>query len=63
MATQDRYYRFKCITYVNEDTLKKNLEEYADHYAYIKHDKEDCEEHFHVLVTFRGNKSIKRGGR
>lgn len=57
---QDRYYRFKCITYVKEETLRANLLKYADHYAYIRHDRDENEVHTHVLVTFKGNKSIKR---
>lgn len=57
---QDRYYRFKCITYVDDITLRRNLCKYADHFAYIYHGEEEAEPHFHVLITFRGNKSIKR---
>lgn len=57
---EKRYYRFKCITYVERETLEHNLRKYADHYAYIEHNRDECEKHIHVLVTFTGNKSIKR---
>lgn len=58
MEKQDRFRNFACITYMSEDELKKFLRDYRrdiNHYAYAKHDKDDNEPHFHVILIWYNN--------
>lgn len=62
----DRFYSFKGITYISEETLRKKLSHKdVKHWAYILHDKDKNEDgtekepHRHILVTVKANKSIE----
>lgn len=64
---RERFYSFKCISYLSYDKLCEKLEsEQISHWAFSYHDKDEKEDgtglkepHFHVLIVFRGNKSIE----
>lgn len=60
MATpsKKRFYSFKCVSYASFEELSVLLNE-AFHYALIFHDRDtDVDPHFHILVTFKQNKSF-----
>lgn len=55
-----RYYSFKVVTYNTDlDCIKPLLSACSD-WAYILHDKDDVDPHFHVLCVFKQPKSFKR---
>lgn len=61
----ERYYSFKGVTYLSEETLRAKLQHKdVKQWAYILHDKDknedgaDKEPHRHVLVIVKANKSI-----
>lgn len=60
----NRYYSFKIVTYHNVDIVSSVCENFFK-YAYILHDKDINEDnnpispHFHILCTFKQNKSIQ----
>lgn len=55
----ERYYNFFIMTYLNPadftPTLKRDV---VKHYAYIHHDKEDCEPHYHIILLLNNAKTI-----
>lgn len=52
-----RLYRWSLITYASFDDFKPLLEK-SLHYAYIYHDKDNNEPHYHILVTFSQHISL-----
>lgn len=63
--SSDRFYSFKCITYLPNEILKERLKHKdISHYCYILHDKDTVEGgelkegHIHLLITFKQPKSI-----
>ena len=58
-----RYYSFRIVTYINYGdvvNLINDLESVISKYAFIKHDKDSVDEHIHILITFRQNKSLSK---
>lgn len=55
----ERYYSWSLVTYSTPLEFGK-LFERVNHYAYIKHDKEKAVEHYHVLLTFKKEISLKK---
>lgn len=53
----ERYYSWSLVTYSNPEDWKELLM-FAKHYAYIRHDKELCESHYHILLTFEQCRSL-----
>lgn len=53
----DRYHRFAVVTYNGLDDIQ-NLLNTAFKYAYILHDKDETDPHYHILCSFKGNKSF-----
>lgn len=54
---KDRFYRWSLVLYGNEEDVLKVCK-VSQHYAYIVHDKEEKEKHWHVLCTFKVWKSL-----
>lgn len=54
----DRCYNFFVMTYLKpEDFLPTLKRDCVKHYAYIHHDKEDCEPHFHIILLLNNAKT------
>lgn len=53
----DRYYSFKIVTY-NPLSYVQAFISHTKNYAYILHDKDTTDSHFHLLATFTSNKSF-----
>lgn len=61
MEKQERFRNFACISYLTEEQLKMFLEHYKNdinHYAYARHDKDENEPHFHVILLWYNNMTI-----
>lgn len=54
---KDRFYRWSLVVYGNEEDVLKVCR-VSQHYAYILHDKEEKEMHWHLLCTFKVWKSL-----
>lgn len=54
---KDRFYRWSLVVYGNEEDVLKVCR-VSQHYAYIMHDKEEKEIHWHLLCTFKVWKSL-----
>nr|DAP12887.1 MAG TPA: Plasmid like replication protein [Inoviridae sp.] len=54
---KDRFYRWSLVIYGNEEDVLKVCR-VSQHYAYILHDKEEKEPHWHLLCTFKVWKSL-----
>lgn len=52
-----RAYRWSLVTYASIEEIQKVCER-ALHYAYILHDRDDCEPHRHVLLVFRSQRTL-----
>lgn len=57
MDKSKRYYRWSCVTYLSPDLFKLVFSQTV-HWAYIYHDKDDNEKHYHLLLVFRHRKSF-----
>lgn len=55
----DRYYSFKVVTYHTDIDVIKSFCKNCFKYAYILHDKDDTDPHYHILCTFKQNKSFE----
>lgn len=54
----DRNYNFFLMTYLKpEDFLPSLKRDTVKHYAYILHDKEDCEPHYHIILLLNNAKT------
>lgn len=54
---KDRFYRWSLVIYGNEEDVLKVCR-VSQHYAYILHEKEEKEMHWHLLCTFKVWKSL-----
>ena len=55
----NRAYSWSCIIYHTEDTIKKFLEkDIVSKYAYILHDHDKSNLHYHLVVVFKQNVSL-----
>lgn len=45
-----QYFNWHISTYAKEEEFQELLN-YVPHYAYILHDKDECEPHFHILLS------------
>lgn len=55
----ERYYSFKVVTYHTDIEIIKSFCKNCFKYAYILHDKDDTDSHYHILCTFKQNKSFE----
>lgn len=53
----ERYYNWSLITYASPDEFQLLLEK-CTHYAYIYHDKDDNENHYHVICVFQNQRTL-----
>ena len=53
-----RKYSFKVVSYANWEELQ-NLLGNAYHWACILHDRDETDPHYHILVSFKQNKSFE----
>lgn len=65
-GSMERYYSFKLISYLSEESIKECLRHKdISHYCYILHDKDvnddgtPKETHYHILVTVKQQKSLE----
>lgn len=58
MAYSKRPYSFKIVSYANYEELQPLLEK-SYHWVMIIHDQDDADLHFHILCTFKANKSFE----
>lgn len=61
MDKQERFRNFACISYLSEEELKNFFDHYKNdinHYAYARHDKDENEPHFHVILLWYNNMTI-----
>lgn len=57
---EKRYYNFSCVTYADVESVQAWLDDNCQivkHYAYIVHDKDDCEKHIHLILLLYNNKT------
>lgn len=54
-----RFYSFKIVTYHTDLSIIQNFCSLCFKYAYILHDKDAADNHYHILATFKGNKSFQ----
>lgn len=55
----ERYYSFKVVTYHTDIKIIKSFCKNCFKHAYILHDKDDTDPHYHILCTFKQNKSFE----
>ncbi|MCH5202914.1 MAG: hypothetical protein J1F17_06880 [Oscillospiraceae bacterium] len=58
-ASKQRYYRFCIVTYNDENSIKKLLEQ-SNKWEYIVHDKDKTDKHIHINCSFEQQKSLRR---
>ncbi len=58
MDENTRFLRWSCISYASEGELQRATF-HANHWAYIRHDRDGVEPHFHILLVYRNQKKLK----
>ena len=53
-------YTYNLITYNREEVIRKFCETCTKKYAYIYHDKDEKEPHYHIIATFTQRKSLNQ---
>ena len=56
----NRFYSWNIVTYTDLNLVIDILKDFATHYVYILHDKDNVDNHFHLLITFKRAYSIKK---
>lgn len=54
-----KYYSWRIVTYCDLSLFFNDIMPFVNHYAYIKHDKEDVAPHYHLIITLKVAKSGK----
>lgn len=57
MAYQKRLYSFKIVSYANYEEIQPLLDK-AYHWVMIIHDQDEQDPHYHILATFKANRSF-----